>query len=344
MQTTNISTFFQYRQALRDLITRNGSEMLSDAEMERFIKQYDLDARFGITLFDVRKDVREIVQGIPAFDQVSYQKALRTELLPKAKTGLSDVEIDRFLQSHGYQLGYGLSVKDVRYHLEQISDGTWVPMPRTHTDAFQNYSDYQQALRKRLPPRSKEPLTDISIKVFIKRNGFDKKYGIDVATVKQDMYALPNSYQMLYLSTEVDSPLPKTTETTQQSKPHETMAMQRPKPKPEDLIDDRTFYDLVAKAFLDYTEIVRDRRRLSGLLRDLCPDRRREINVLLQIYDLGIIEEISRQTEINHLFVHRFCKTLIEEYGTNESLAKSMVQIWCLCYGRNILHIKCDEL
>lgn len=209
MQTTNISTFFQYRQALRDLIARNGSEMLSDAEMERFIKQYDLNARFGITLYDVRKDVREIVEGIPAFDQGSYQRALRSELLPKAKEGLSDVEIDRFLQSHGYQLGYGLSVKDVRYHLAQIADGTWVPMPRTHTDAFQNFSDYQQALRKRLPPSSKEPLTDISIKVFIKRNGFDKKYGLDVATVRQDMYALPNSYQMLYLSTAVDSTSPK---------------------------------------------------------------------------------------------------------------------------------------
>ena len=342
MQTTNISTFFQYRQALRDLIARNGSEMLSDAEMERFIKQYDLNSRFGITLYDVRKDVREIVEGIPAFDQGSYQRALRSELLPKAKEGLSDVEIDRFLQSHGYQLGYGLSVKDVRYHLAQIADGTWVPMPRTHTDAFQNFSDYQQALRKRLPPSSKEPLTDISIKVFIKRNGFDKKYGLDVATVRQDMYALPNSYQMLYLSTAVDSTSPKTTETAQQSKPPEPIVM--PKPKPEDLIDDRTFYDLVSKAFLDYTEIVKDRKRLSGLLRDLCPDRRREINVLLQIYDLGIIEEISRQTEISHLFVHRICKTQIEEYGTNESLAKSMVQIWCLCYGRNILHIKCDEL
>ena len=66
------------------------------------------------------------------------------------------------------------------------------------------------------------------------------------------MYALPNSYQMLYLSTAVDSPLPKTAETAQQSKPPEPMVMPKPKPKPkpEDIIDDRTFYDLVSKAFL----------------------------------------------------------------------------------------------
>lgn len=345
MQTESISTYFQYREALKDLVAQNGSEMLSENQIQCFIGQYDLHTRFGITVGDIKKDLSEIVKGIPAFNHEGYQKVLKSELLIKSHDGLSDAEIDRFIKAHNYHLSFGLTATDVRQHLAKIVNGTWLPLSNGHTAAFKRYSDYQIALRGRVSPSDKEPLTDTSIKVFIRRNGFDKKYGLDVTTVKQDMYALPNSYNLLYLRSTLNSspPQPQHIPTRTPSPKVPRSHASRRKPKLEESIASPEFYNAVQKAFAEHSEMITDRKRLAGLLRDFCPSQRREINVFMQIFDLGIIDEISRQSEINHLFVHRICKTLIEEYGTNEELAKSMVGIWCLCYGRDILHIRCDE-
>ncbi len=537
MQINTVSTYYQYRDALRDLIICNGSEMPSDAALQQFINQHDLHGRFGINLSEVRADAREIVKCIPTFDRASYQNALKSELLPKAYDGLSDSEIEHFIKVH--HLEFGTTVPNVRHDLAIISNGTWVSLTSNFSSAYHSYKDYRQALNNRISPNSREPLSDISIKVFIRRGGFDKKYGIDVKTAKQDMYALPNSYNIQILrGNNVPFPAKREQESTFPPKvskgsptptlenqfacptgyhkcnkedfagkhetdqgllamclkgriedrdcgyydvieclcthdkiilPHEidgcplrynqtrfvnshiksiifeyginapevgqtwqfigcfdgklldnltelkTVYIPRgfiyvqgnrvvkvrryeaetmpefvkenieniekeyrkhynelkrrfnrqvpvseirnpeatfppkaskvsPKPVPENQIGDPAFYSLMVKTFSAYPEMVTDRKRLSGLLRDVCPDRRKEINVLLQVFDLGIIEELKRQSEITHLFIHRITKTLVEDYGTNEDLAKSMVSVWCLCYGRDVLHLKCNEL
>ena len=346
MQTENILTYYQYRTALTEFISQHGS---ADTELQDFISQNSLDTRFNITLFDVQKDALAIIKKRPpSLDQDEYKNALRSELLPRAVSGLGEVEIMRFIKSHRYQLCNGLSVVDVRMHLAQMVDGTWVPMNSTFSSAFQTYSDYRDALRDCVPSYSREPLTDLNIKVFIKRNGLDKKYGIDVATVRQDMYALPNLFGMFVLQVGSDfRQIMDSAASIQESGPSALANPDKQKSefaKPEVALDSLDFYAVVSKAFLEYPEIMKDRKRLSGLLRDLSPKQKREINVFLQIFDLGIIEEIERQTEINHLFVHRFCKKLEEEYGTSEELAEQLVGVWCLCYGRDILHIKLNGL
>ena len=102
---------------------------------------------------------------------------------------------------------------------------------------------------------------------------------------------------------------------------------------------DENMRTVLSDALKNHAELLADRQRVSGLLKDLFPERRREVNILLQIYDLGIVDELQRQREINQLFIQRFTGRIVNEYGTAEQLAEKMVLLWCYCYGHDCCKI-----
>lgn len=353
MEKKSISTYYEYKKALTDCIVQNGNVMLSEWQMQRFIDQNDLNSRFGITTAEVAKDAATILnknpkivgtKQPPVYDLPEYKMALTKELLPIAQNGLSDYEIAQFIKSKPFLKQYNIEIEDVRIHLERLVKGTWTPLIATPSKQFLTNRAYQNALRLRLQANSKEPLSDTSIKVLIKRGGFDKSCGLDVETVKQDMYSLPNKYNVLVLRGGNVQPSPNVT--TSDVKPaaepkKSSAAVSAPNTNTTSRAKtlDETMRTTLSAALKGRAELLTDRHRVSGLLKDLFPERRREVNILLQIYDLGIVDELQRQKEINQLFVQRFTGRIVNEYGTAESLAESMVLLWCICFGCDCCHI-----
>ena len=266
-----------------------------------------------------------------------YQMALRTELLPKAKKGLSDYDIERFIVSHGYRAILNLEKEDVRIHLAMLVNGAWTPLVSSFSEEFQTNQAYQKALRSRILPNSKEPLSETSIKVFIKRGGFDKTCGLDVKTVEQDMYALPNRFNVMILN---GANVIQTTNAVAPAK-KPIASVDVPAKAPARDVDD-TMLLAITTTLQTLPESLKDRRRLLSLLKDVCPEKKREINILFQVYDLGILEEIERQKIIDRVFVSRFTNSMVDNFGTSEKLAEAMILMWCLAYGRNILQIDCQ--
>lgn len=353
MEKKSISTYYEYKKALTDFIIQSGNVMLSEWQMQRFIDQNDLYSRFGITTTEVAKDAATIlnqrpkISGTkqpPVYDLPEYKMALTKELLPVAQNGLSDHEIAQFIKSKPFLKQYNIEIEDVRIHLERLVNGTWVPLRTTPSKQFQTNRAYQNALRLRLQANSKEPLSDTSIKVLIKRGGFDKSCGLDVETVKQDMYSLPNKYNVLVLRGGNVQPSPNVTTSdvkpvAEPKKSSTTVSVPNTNTTSRAKTLDETMRTTLSAALKGRAELLADRHRVSGLLKDLFLERRREVNILLQIYDLGIVDELQRQKEINQLFVQRFTGRIVNEYGTAESLAESMVLLWCICFGCDCCHI-----
>ena len=349
MVKKTITTYYEYKRALTDFIVQNGNAMLAEWQVQRFIDQNDLYSRFGITTEEVLKDVATILNQHskisgniqpPVYDLSEYKMALIKELLPIAQNGISDFEIAQFIKSKAFLRQYNLEVEDVRIHLERLTNGTWSPLNATPSKQFQTNRAYQNALRLRIQANSKEPLSDTSIKVLIKRGGFDKSCGLDVETVRQDMYSLPNKYNVMVLHSPNTPHTPniQVANTSSTSKPTQNI-LTKPERKSVDskqpLAFDEKMRTTLSAALKTHGDLLVDRHRVSGLLKDLFPEHRREVNILLQIYDLGILDELQRQQEINQLFVQRFTGRIVNEYGTAEKLAEAMVLIWCFCYGHD---------
>ena len=92
-----------------------------------------------------------------------------------------------------------------------------------------------------------------------------------------------------------------------------------------------------AQMLRDYPDALPDRKRFIGLLKDLFPQQKKEINLLSFLYDLGITAEIESAGDIDNAFAHRFKKRLQDEYGVTDDDAKWAVATWCECYGKEVL-------
>lgn len=348
-----ITTYYEYKRALTDFIIQNGSVMLADWQMQRFIDYNDLHSRFGITTAEVAKDTATIlnqrpdiksIKPKPVYDLPEYQLALRQELLPLAQQGLSDYEISKFIKSKDFLRKYNLEIEDVRIHLERLVKGLWFPLRPTLSTQFLTNRAYHNALCQRMQENGDVPLSDTSIRILIKRGGFDRSCGLDVETVRQDMYAVPNKYNVMVLrSSNATSPLNvKGANTPCTSEPKKTApAKSESIVKPVSTLKaiDENMRKTLSTALNTHNDLLVDRHRVSGLLKDLFPEHRREVNILLQIYDLGILDELRRQQVINQLFIQRFTGRIVNEYGTDEGLAETMVLMWCFCFGHDFCHL-----
>ena len=77
-----------------------------------------------------------------------------------------------------------------------------------------------------------------------------------------------------------------------------------------------------AQMLRDYPDALLDRKRFIGLLKDLFPQQKKEVNLLSSLYDMGIVAEIESTGGIDNVFAHRFKKRLQDEHGVAEDNAK----------------------
>ena len=91
-----------------------------------------------------------------------------------------------------------------------------------------------------------------------------------------------------------------------------------------------------------YGDCIDDKKRFTGYMRDLFPGEQRNINLILMAYDLGIAQGIADRDRLDQTFAFRYVKMLVDNYGISRVNADWIVALWCVNYGKNVLHKECD--
>lgn len=91
-----------------------------------------------------------------------------------------------------------------------------------------------------------------------------------------------------------------------------------------------------------YGSCIDDKRKFSGLVKDLFVDQAKNVNLLLMVYNMGIVEEMNKVSIINNTFAYRYVKQLVDNFGLSRVNADWIVAVWCVCYGEKILGKKCE--
>ena len=85
--------------------------------------------------------------------------------------------------------------------------------------------------------------------------------------------------------------------------------------------------------FERYPQCLESRAKLSAILRDLYPNERREINIILDIYECGIANNISQLENIDVLQLQTFCRQLEIEYALPKKFALGGLALWLEAYN-----------
>lgn len=85
-----------------------------------------------------------------------------------------------------------------------------------------------------------------------------------------------------------------------------------------------------------------DKKRFTGLVKDLFPEQAKNVNLLLMAYNMGIAQDIQTTARINNTFAFRYVKRLMGDYGLSRVNADWIVSVWCFCYGEKILGKPCE--
>lgn len=93
------------------------------------------------------------------------------------------------------------------------------------------------------------------------------------------------------------------------------------------------FVDLLKK----YPDCLADERRFTAYMRDYFPKSQKECSILIDLYHLGIVEDLKLVPQIDQNFFYRYKKKIIDSYGIIDDLAEESVKLWCICYGKMIL-------
>ncbi len=91
-----------------------------------------------------------------------------------------------------------------------------------------------------------------------------------------------------------------------------------------------------------HQDIIADKKKFSGLVKDYFPDNAKNMNLLLMAYNLGITEDIDNTSSISNSFAFRYVKQLMDDFGLSRANADWIVSVWCVCYGQKILRKPCD--
>lgn len=82
-----------------------------------------------------------------------------------------------------------------------------------------------------------------------------------------------------------------------------------------------------------YPQCLESRAKLSAILRDLYHSERREINIVLDIYECGIADKIKQLKSIDALQVQVFCRQLEVEYALPGQYALRGIALWLDAYS-----------
>jgi hypothetical protein len=81
-----------------------------------------------------------------------------------------------------------------------------------------------------------------------------------------------------------------------------------------------------------FPEALSNRQKLRALFMDYFPDKKRESNILLMVFDEDIVLEMRKITSIDNILMMRYVKILVDNYGIYEEVAKEGVLNWARAF------------
>lgn len=84
---------------------------------------------------------------------------------------------------------------------------------------------------------------------------------------------------------------------------------------------------MLAHIIEQYPGCLQNRRQLKGLISDLIQDKR-EQNLLMMVYDDGIVDELNEKRYMTDLTRHRYIKRLMDNYGLTKESASKALESW----------------
>lgn len=338
-----IDTFFKYQVALELEFCDDGKETPTDAQLLDFISKNQLDTNYSITIDDVRKDIDVMRSQYAAINDEKYKRLLLLEFF---QLNPSDASIIQFIRKNGFDKKFNIEPRIVRKHIGFLCNGgSWVKPAVTASKFLNSNNQYKVALTAAIVSHAPNPLTDTQIRILIKRNKLDTLYGIRFEDVRSDMYILKPEYQPpVFVPT--SGALPEIHQYPDSSSEvfgiNHTISQNtnsRSTAQKAELEFEKTFTETLHK----YQNLLCDENRFYALMRDIFPQKRAEVNTLVLICRLGIVDELNACEHIDPLLAFRIAKRLSSEYGIEAEFARQMVDMWCNCYGRNILHKEYDQ-
>ena len=77
-----------------------------------------------------------------------------------------------------------------------------------------------------------------------------------------------------------------------------------------------------------YEDFMNSRTRLAALLHDLFPTRTFETNIVMNAYDCGIPQKLSRMSTLDEVQFSSFVLQLERNYGLQSSYARQAIEMW----------------
>lgn len=81
--------------------------------------------------------------------------------------------------------------------------------------------------------------------------------------------------------------------------------------------------------FKYHSDAMGDRRRIEGILKDYLPNYRKEVNIIIQLTNLGLLEELENCDIVGKPFIERFVSKMSSEYGTERMFTREIIMICC---------------
>lgn len=90
---------------------------------------------------------------------------------------------------------------------------------------------------------------------------------------------------------------------------------------------------VLARIIKDYPDALTDRKKLQALFSDFFPQDRLKRNVLLMVFDDGIVDEMQASAQFDRMALNRYIKSVSQGYGIRTESAEDAVLTWAMAMG-----------
>lgn len=90
---------------------------------------------------------------------------------------------------------------------------------------------------------------------------------------------------------------------------------------------------VLANMIHDYPDALSDRKKLQALLLDFFPQDRLKRNLMLLVFDDGIVNEMKGLAQMDKMMLHRFVRSVEQGYDIKTRSAEAAVSVWARAMG-----------
>lgn len=233
---------------------------------------------------------------------------------------LTEQKLADLIKSNHFDIKYGLTVADVVADIKAYKNNptsvtnnhkknnrnatvnTIKPVSPNNTyRVFRSRKEYAKGLADYNQTYKDSAFLDSNIEKFAKENGItlstDHILAIRMDLLQLQMGKRPNS--SLYLS------------------------------YIEDVNVDSSFCKDFKLRVTRYLYIANEYTKFRGVLLDLLPEYKREVNMLSQLLSIGIVDDLQREKKADSFLISRYIKRMSDDYGYDEILISEIVNMWC---------------